>query len=63
MSITDAIETIEEADVAVAKAAAPLQHHPVTKALGQTSEIADQPPMFTLGALCWARGSCRAGRA
>jgi membrane-associated phospholipid phosphatase len=51
MSITDAVETIEEADVAVAKVAAPLQHHPVTEALGKASEIADQPPMFTLGAL------------
>lgn len=56
MSIIDAIEQVEEADVAVAKAAAPLQHHPVTKALGQVSEIADQPPMFTLGSLVLAIG-------
>jgi membrane-associated phospholipid phosphatase len=56
MSMTDAIETVEQADLAVAKAAAPLQHHPVTQALGQASEIADQPPMFALGALMLAGG-------
>jgi membrane-associated phospholipid phosphatase len=57
MSMTDAIETVEQADLAVAKAAAPLQHHPVTQALGQASEIADQPPMFALGALMLAGGA------
>jgi membrane-associated phospholipid phosphatase len=56
MSIQNTIEQVEGADVAVAKAAAPLQHHPVTKALGQVSEIADQPPMFTLGALVLGAG-------
>ena len=56
MSIAYALDQVEEADIAVAKAAAPLQHHPVTKALGQVSEIADQPPMFTIGALVLAAG-------
>ena len=56
MSISDAIEQVEDADVAVAKAAAPLQHHPVTEALGQLSEVADQPPMFALGALVLGAG-------
>lgn len=56
MSVTDAIETVEKADLAVAEAAAPLQDHPVTKALAQVGELADQPPMFALGALVLAGG-------
>src|SRR5687768_3725018 len=57
MSISSAVETIEEADVAVSAAAEPLTRHPVTKALGQVSEIADQPPMFTLGTLVLLAGA------
>jgi hypothetical protein len=53
---TEVIEGVQEADVAVARAVAPLRKHPVTKALGKVSEIADQPPMFTLGALAVAGG-------
>jgi membrane-associated phospholipid phosphatase len=56
MSISSVVETIEEADIAVSAAAEPLTRHPVTKALGQVSEIADQPPMFTLGSLVLAGG-------
>jgi membrane-associated phospholipid phosphatase len=62
MSITDIIEEVEEADVAVARAAAPLMEHPVTQALGEASEVADQPPMLALGALALA-GGLVAGRA
>ncbi|MBP1806123.1 phosphatase PAP2 family protein [Rubellimicrobium aerolatum] len=56
MSLQDTIETIEEADLAVAEAAAEVRHHPVTRALGHLSEVADQPPMFALGALTLAAG-------
>lgn len=61
MSVASIVEDIEEADLAVAEAAAPLQHHPVTEGLGQASEIADQPPMVALGALVLA-GGLLAGR-
>lgn len=47
---TQALASVEEADLAVARAAAPLMDLPVTRALGHASEIADQPPMFALGA-------------
>ncbi|TNC74854.1 phosphatase PAP2 family protein [Rubellimicrobium roseum] len=56
MSLESAIETVEEADIAVAHKAAEVRHHPVTQALGHLSEIADQPPMLTLGALMLAGG-------
>ena len=56
MSIASAIESIEDADVAVSAAAEPLTRSPVTRALGQVSEIADQPPMFTLASLVLAGG-------
>jgi hypothetical protein len=52
-------QKIEEADVAVSargRAAEPPSRH---QALGQVSEIADQPPMFTLGALVLAGGTRR----
>jgi membrane-associated phospholipid phosphatase len=61
MSISSLAQKIEQADVAVSAAAEPLSRHPVTRALGQVSEIADQPPMFTLGALVLA-GGLAAGR-
>lgn len=53
---------IEQADVAVAEAAAEVQHHPVTKALGAASEIADQPPLFALSAIVIATGVLRRDR-
>ncbi len=56
MSVQSVIETVEEADLAVAREAAEVRHHPVTQALGQLSEIADQPPMFALGAVVLAGG-------
>ncbi len=52
----EVIEDVQEADVAVARAVAPIRKHPVTQALGHASEIADQPPMFALGALALAGG-------
>lgn len=61
MSVASMLEQVEEADIAVAEAAAPLQDHPVTQALGEASEVADQPPMFALGALVLA-GGLLAGR-
>ncbi len=56
MSVHSIIETVEEADLAVAEQAAEVRHHPVTQALGQLSEVADQPPMLALGALVLAGG-------
>lgn len=56
MLVEDVIETVERADLAVAEQAAEVRHHPVTLALGHLSEVADQPPMFTLGALVFAGG-------
>jgi membrane-associated phospholipid phosphatase len=56
MSVQSIIETVEEADLAVAGQAAEVRHHPVTRALGHMSDIADQPPMLTLGALVLTGG-------
>ncbi len=56
MLVEDVVETVEGADLAVAEAAAEVRHHPVTEALGQLSEIADQPPMLALGALMLVGG-------
>ncbi|WP_210528866.1 phosphatase PAP2 family protein [Rubellimicrobium arenae] len=56
MTLPDLIETVENADRAVAEDAARVRQHPVTHALGQLSEVADQPPMFALGALTLAAG-------
>lgn len=39
---------IEAADVAVAKAFAPVHDTPVVKAIGQASEVGDQPPLYAL---------------
>ncbi len=56
MSKHSIIETVESADLSVAAEAAEVRHHPLTQALGQVSEIADQPPMLSLGALVLAGG-------
>ena len=56
MSVQSIIETVEDADIAVAHEAAEIRHHPVTQALGQLSEVADQPPMLALGAVMLAGG-------
>ena len=56
MHVEDIIETVEDADLAVAEKAAEVRHHPVTQVLVHLSEIADQPPMFTLGAVVLAGG-------
>jgi membrane-associated phospholipid phosphatase len=50
------IETVEEADLSVAAQAAEVRHYPLTQALGNLSEVADQPPMLSLGALALAGG-------
>lgn len=56
VSAPSIIKAVEEADLAVAAQAAEVRRHPVTRALGQLSEIADQPPMLALGALVLAGG-------
>lgn len=44
----DSLIAIEQADLAVAEGAGKLRMHPVVKALGTASEIADQPPLIAL---------------
>lgn len=61
MSALGITEKVEEADLAVAHAAAPVMEHPLTRALGQASEAADQPPMLAIGAVTLA-GGLLAGR-
>ncbi len=46
----------EKADIAVAKAAAPLRDTIIVRALGKASEIADQPPLIALCAATFAAG-------
>lgn len=48
MSSETVVESIERADVAVSAEAGKLRHTTAIKALGALSEIADQPPAFTL---------------
>ena len=56
MSEHSIVETVEDADLSVAAQAAEVRHHPLTRALGHLSEVADQPPMLGLGALVLAGG-------
>ena len=56
MSIASIAHEIEEVDVAVSVQAAELRRHPVTQAAGTVSELADQPPMFTLGTVLLGAG-------
>lgn len=51
--------TVEQADVAVAKAVAPLSKTPLVKALGTLSELGDQPPMRVLCGAVIAAGLLR----
>jgi len=46
----------ENADIAVARAAAPARRSPAVKALGWVGDIADQPPLITLCAVTFAAG-------
>lgn len=55
-SVEQAVETIEDADVAVAEAATPLRNTPFVRLLGDASEIADQPPMIAICAATLASG-------
>jgi membrane-associated phospholipid phosphatase len=56
MSAHSIIETVEDADLSVAARAAAVRHHPLTQVLGKLSDIADQPPMLSLGALVLTGG-------
>lgn len=47
----DALHTIERADIAVAEAASEVQDHPAVEALGEASEMADQPPLIALSVI------------
>ena len=46
--VSGAAAAIEDADIAVATRLAQHRHHPAVRAGGFLSEIADQPPLFTL---------------
>ena len=50
------IDDIHAADVAIAVRAGQYRHHPAVEAAGEASEIADQPPAFTLAAAAVALG-------
>lgn len=45
-SAPDTLIAIEKADIAVAEAAAAITHDPMIAALGEASEVADQPPLI-----------------
>ncbi len=47
---------VEQADIAIAEAAAPLRHQPAVEALGWLSELADQPQLISLCAATLALG-------
>jgi len=48
-------QALEQADVALGERLGGERHHPVVRALGQASELADQPQLFALcaGILAW----------
>lgn len=50
------IDTLHQADVALSVEAGQLRDHPAVEAMGFASEIADQPPAFTLAAVAMATG-------
>lgn len=51
-----AVDAVHEADVALSVEAGQYRDHPLIKTLGVVSEISDQPPAFTLGALALVAG-------
>ena len=70
VDIPDAVSdasAIEQADVAVAKAVAPYRNSRTVRALGQLSELADQPPLISIcsATLAWGllSGNRRLARA
>jgi membrane-associated phospholipid phosphatase len=48
--LAHAADAIEEADLATAHGVADWRHHPIVAGLGRLSELADQPPLYTLAA-------------
>lgn len=52
----EALRRIERADLAVAERTSALKDHPVMKAVGEASEMADQPPLIALSAAALAAG-------
>jgi membrane-associated phospholipid phosphatase len=66
--LIQAVAAVEAADIAVARAIAPADEHPLVHALGRLGDLGDQPPMiaaglavFALGILRWDRDHCLAG--
>lgn len=53
---------IERADIAIGHAAARYKDHPLVKAIGTASEIADQPPMIALSVATLGAGLVRDDR-
>ena len=58
----DDANPMEQADVAVAQAVAPLRHTLPVRALGALSELSDQPPLIALSAGTFAFGLLRGDR-
>lgn len=52
----DSLIAIEQADIAVAEKAGAMQDHPAIEALGEISEMADQPPLIALSVAAIAAG-------
>ena len=48
---------VEKGDIAVARAAATLRNHPLTRLAGELSEVADQPPLLTIASLTLVAGA------
>ncbi|MFN2474703.1 MAG: hypothetical protein ABR588_12420, partial [Sphingomicrobium sp.] len=48
---------VEKGDIAVAKATDPVRNHPLTRILGDLSEVADQPPLRTIAAATLVAGA------
>ena len=47
---------VEKADIAVAEAFTPVRKRPLVKAIGQASEIGDQPPLYILAGAVFGSG-------
>lgn len=55
-AIPEPLRAVEEADIAIAQSAAELQDRPLVKALGEASEMADQPPLIAISLATLAAG-------
>ena len=49
--------SVEQGDIAVARATAPVRNHPLTRIAGDLSEVADQPPLRTIAGAVLVAGT------